>query len=389
MPILARYSSRNLWVRRQTTLLTAGGMGLVVFVFAAVLMLAEGLEKTLVSTGSRENVVFIRRSSEAEVQSIVDRQQAGILENLSWIGTGPQGEKLVAREVVVLIGLGKKDGAAVANVIVRGVEPKESFDLRPQIRIAEGRSFRPGAPEILIGRNIAKRFTVSGIGQSISFGGRPWTVVGIMDAEGTGFDTEIWADLDLVMATFHRPVYSSVIARLRDPFAFDTVKENVLKDPRLTVEAWREADYYASQSELMAKFIRILGISLTLIFSLGAIIGSMVTMYAAVSNRIAEIGTLRALGFRRGTILLTFLIESLFLGLLGSLLGLFAASFMNRLTISTMNWQTFSELSFRFALTPTIALSALAFGAAMGLLGGMLPAVRAARMNIVTALRLR
>ena len=388
MFVLAQYSYRNLWVRRLTTLLTAGGMGLVVFVFAAVLMLAEGLEKTLVSTGSDRNVVFIRRSSETEIQSMIDREQAAVLESLPQIGVSDNGRRLVAREIVVLIGLNKRSTQMAANVVIRGVDPEVSFALRPQIRLSEGRIFQRGTAEVVIGRSIAERFEIGGLGDTIRFGMRTWTVVGIMDAGGTGFDSEIWGDVDLLMATFRRTVYSSVIARLRDPStSFPVLRDNVLKDPRLTVEAWRESSYYASQSELMANFIRILGLALTFIFSIGAVIGSMVTMYAAVANRVAEIGTLRALGFQRWTIVSAFLLESLFLSLVGGLLGLMAASLMNRLTISTMNWQTFSELSFRFTLTWSIVLNALAFAMIMGLLGGLLPAIRAARLNIVTALR--
>ena len=222
---------------------------------------------------------------------------------------------------------------------------------------------------------------------ALSFGTRQWTIVGIMDAGGTGFDLEFWGDVDLLLAAFRRGVYSSVLARLRDAQDFAALKNHVLGDPRLTVEVWWETEYYAAQSQVMARFIRILGIALTLVFSLGAIIGAMVTMYAAVSNRVAEIGTLRALGFKRRTILSTFLLESLLLSLLGGLLGLFGASFLNRITISTLNWQTFSELSFRFTLTWRIARDALLFAGVMGFLGGLLPALQASRLNIVEALR--
>ncbi len=387
MFLLTQYSFRNLWVRRLTTLFTAGGMALVVFVFAAELMLAEGLEKALVSTGRDDNVVFIRRSSEAEVQSIVEREQATILETQPEIAADERGQKLVARELVVLISVIKLSTQSAANVTVRGVDPDASFNLRPQLKIVAGRSFRPGAAEIIIGKNIAERFAVGGLGQTLTFGMREWTIVGIMDAGGSGFDSEIWGDVDLLLSAFRRPVYSSVIGRMANPADFPLLKKRVLEDPRLTVEAWRETAYYAAQSQLMARFIRILGLALTIIFSLGAIIGAMVTMYAAVANRITEIGTLRALGFKRRTILSTFLMESLFLGLIGGLVGLFTASFMDRFTISTLNWQTFAELSFRFTLTWRIALNALLFSAIMGLIGGMLPAIQAARLTIVEALR--
>ncbi len=384
---LIRYSTRNLWVRRLTTTLTAGGMGLVVFVFATVLMLAEGLETTLVNTGTRENVTLIRRASEAEVQSMITREEAAILENLPEIDTGPDGRRIIARELVVLIGLKKKGAISQANVMVRGVEPDVSLALRPKVRIVSGRAFGQGRSELLIGKSIAQRFAVGGLGETLTFGARSWTIVGIMDSGGAAFDSEVWGDVDLLMASFRRPVYSSMLGRLRDASEFAALRERILGDPRLTVDAWRESEYYAAQSALMARFIRILGITLTLLFSVGAVIGAMVTMYAAVATRTAEIGTLRALGFGRGTILMTFLVESVLLGTLGGLIGLGAASFLDRLTISTMNWQTFSELSFRFFLNRGIVERAMLFALGMGIVGGMFPAVRAARMGIVEALR--
>jgi putative ABC transport system permease protein len=388
MFILAVYSFRNLWLRRLTTSLTAGGMGLVVFVFATVLMLAEGLEKTLVTTGSNENVVFIRRSAEAEVQSIVPRDQAAIIEDLAEARIDENGTRYVARELVILLGLKKKMGT-LANVLARGVTPSASLILRPQVRITAGRMFQPGATEVVIGRNILQRFAVAGLGGTLSFGARNWTIVGILDSGGTGFDSEIWGDVDLLMTTFRRPVYSSVIVRPKDPEQFGVLKDRALKDPRLSVDVWKESEYYASQSQLMARFVRVLGITLTFIFSLGAVIGSMVTMYTAVANRISEIGTLRALGFGRRTILSTFMVESLLLSLLGGFLGLGAAALLDRFTISTMNWQTFSELSFRFVLNQPIARDAILFAVCMGLVGGVFPAVRAARMEIVDALRVK
>jgi len=212
-------------------------------------------------------------------------------------------------------------------------------------------------------------------------------VVGIFDAGSTGFSSEIWGDADQLMQTFRRQAYSSVIFTLSDPSAFDAFKARVESDPRLTVEAKRETRFYADQSEVMAKFLRILGTSLTIIFSLGAVIGAMITMYAAVANRTAEIGTLRALGFQRRSILGTFLMESLLLGLIGGAAGLFLASFLQLFTISTLNFQTFSELAFSFTLTAEIVWQALAFSLVMGFVGGVLPALRASRMKIVDALR--
>ena len=387
--LLFYYSYRNLLVRRLTTLLTAGGMGLVIFVFATVLMLAQGFQQTLITSGSPENAVFIRRSAETEVQSIIERKDAAIIESLSQVAVDKDWRLLAAREAVLLISLPKKDTGLPSNVQVRGVTHGISLELRSQIKIIAGREFNAGSSEILIGRNIAKKFRVPGLGGTINFVGRAWTVSGIMEASGTAFDSEIWGDVDTLMGAFKRSVYSSVIIRMRDPSALPELKETVLKDPRLVEEARREDQYYEAQSELMARFIRILGISLTLIFSLGAITGSMITMYAAVAARTSEIGTLRALGFHRVFILLAFLAEALFLSLLGAAIGLAAASFMNKLTISTMNWTTFSELSFRFILDRRIIASSVIFAVVMGIVGGALPSIRAARMNIVSALRAR
>ena len=386
MPIPFYYSFRNLGTRRLTTVLTASGMALVVFVFAATLMLAEGLRQTLVDTGSPDNVVVIRKGSESEVQSGVERSQAAVVESQPEVALGREGRPLLAKELVVLINLPKRGSGRPANVVIRGIGP-ESLALRPQVRLAEGRLPRPGSTEIVAGKSIAERFQGAGLGEKLHFAMRDWTIVGILDAGSTAFNSEIWGDVDQLMPAFRRTVYSSILFRLRDPDEFAKFKKRLESDPRLTLEAKREVRFYADQSEAMAKFLRILGTTLTIIFSLGAIIGAMITMYAAVASRVTEIGTLRALGFRRGSILAAFVAESLFLGLLGGLLGLFLASFMQLITISTMNWQTFSELAFGFDLTPRIAGEALLFSLVMGFSGGLLPAVRAARMNIVEALR--
>lgn len=380
------YSLRNLWSRRLTTALTVAGMALVVFVFAATLMLVEGLQQTLVDTGSPENVVLIRKGSETEVQSGIDREAAAILASQPEVAIGDDGRPLFAREAVVLVNLVKRGGNEEANVIIRGITPA-SLALRPQVRLAEGRMPRPGAAEIVVGAGIARRFRGAALGESLRLGTGDWLVVGTLDAGATGFNSEIWGDVEQLMQAFRRPVYSSVVFRLGDPGSFIGYKQRIETDPRLTVEAKREVQFYADQSAAMGTFLRILGTTLTLIFSVGAVIGAMITMYAAVAGRTTEIGTLRALGFGRGNILLAFVAEALLLGLLGGLAGIFFASFMQLITISTMNWQTFAELAFGFALTPDIAGKSLAFALCMGLAGGLLPALRAARMELVAALR--
>lgn len=386
MAIPVSYSFRNLWARKMTTALTAGGMALVVFVFATVLMLEEGLKKTLVETGAWDNVVVIRRASQTEVQSGIDRPQAAVVETLPEIAVGLGGQRLVSKEIVVLMNLYKRETNAPANVMIRGLGPA-GIALRPQVSVVEGRMIRPGSTEIVAGRSIAQRFQGAGIGEQLKFAGREWTVVGVTDAGRSGFDSEIWGDVDQLMQSFRRPVYSSVTFKLADPQQMDAVTRRLEGDQRLTVEAKRETVYYAEQSQMLANFIKYLGLTLSIIFSIGAVIGAMITMYAAVANRTGEIGTLRALGFRKRSILAAFMLESVLLAAAGAAAGLFLASFMQTFTISTMNWQSFSELAFTFTLTPPIAAITLAFALAMGVVGGLLPAVRAARLNIVDALR--
>ena len=390
MQVPLGYSLRNLAVRKMTTALTAGGMALVVFVFAAVLMLDAGLKQTLVDTGEDDNVVVIRRSAGSEVASNVERVPAAIVESLPQVALGAGGKPLISKESVVLITLNKRvaEGQAPrpSNVIIRGVDTMGLY-LRPQVKIVAGRMFRPGVAEIVVARSIAQRFENAALGESLRFGGREWQIVGLFDASESGFDSEIWGDADQLMQSFRRQVYSSLIFRLADPSAFAAAKEAIESDPRLMLEALRERDFYAEQSETLSAFIRILGLSLSVVFSLAAIIGAMITMYASVANRTAEIGTLRALGFRRRSILVAFMLESLFLALLGGGAGILAASLLQLVTLSTTNFKSFSELAFGFSMTPEIVVQSLLFALAMGFVGGVLPAVRAARMNIVDALR--
>ncbi len=386
MGLPVSYSFRNLWTRRLTTVLTASGMALVVFVFAAILMLSEGLRKTLVETGSYDNVIVIRKGSNSEVMSWVTRDQASIIETQPEAAIGEDGQAILAKEMVVLITLTKRDTNAPSNVVIRGIGPS-SLGLRPQVKLVQGRMPKSGLSEIIAGRSIAERFKGSGIGEVLRFGMRDWRVVGVFDAGNTGFNSEIWGDADQLMQAFRRTVYSVVIFKLRDSSAFGSVKRRIENDPRLTAEAKRENRFYADQSERMASFLRILGTTLTIIFSLGAIIGAMITMYSAVATRTGEIGTMRALGFKKISIVGAFIIESLFLGLIGGCFGLFLASFLQLFTISTMNFQTFSELAFSFTLTFDIVWKGLGFSLVMGFVGGVLPAIRASRMNIVDSLR--
>lgn len=381
-----RYIARNLWVRRFTTLLTAGGMALVVFVFATVLMMSQGIESTLVATGQADNVMVLRKGAGAEINSGILRDQARVIESLPDVALDAQGRKRVSKEPVVLISLPKRESAKPSNVTVRGTSAM-GLQLRPQVRLATGRMFRPGTSEIITGNSVARGFVGAGLGETLRFAGRQWVVVGTFDASRTAFDSEIWGDSDQMMQAFRRDAYSSVVFRLAQPKAFEQARDKLESDPRLLLEAKPEVRFYADQSEALSTFIRLLGLFLSFIFSIGAIVGAMITMFASVASRVGEIATLRALGFRRTAVLTAFMGEAVLLSLVGGIMGLLVASGMQAVNISTVNFQTFSELAFQFELTPAIAFQSLLFAMAMGVLGGFMPAWRAASLNIVDGLR--
>ncbi len=386
MNIPFSYIFRNLWARKLTTLLTAGGMALVVFVFAAVQMLDAGLRQTMVGTGSYDNVVFIRKGSETEIQSGIYRDQAALIESLPQVARDEQGKPMASKESLVLISLIKRGQDKASNIVTRGLSPI-GLVLRPQVRIAEGRMFRPGSSEIVVGKNVYDGFEGVGIGEKLRFAQRDWTVVGYFDGGKSGFDSEVWGDAEQLMQAFRRINYSSVIIKLSDAGNFDTVAKDVDDDIRLALQGKREQLFYEDQSRTLSNFIFYLGTVLSIIFSLGAIIGAAITMYSSVAMRTAEIGTLRALGFRRLSILIAFLTESLLLGLVGGLAGLCFASLLQTTTISTLNMQSFSQLAFGFVLTPKIFMVTVFFSMFMGFIGGFLPALKASRMKIVDSLR--
>lgn len=381
------YSLRSIWQRRMTTILTLGGITLVVFVFAAVLMLANGLEETLVETGSDANVIVLRRSATTELVSQITRNSANIIKTHPEVKQLPDGKPLASTELNVIINLNKVGSNDMGNVSVRGISP-EGLLLRPHLILTSGRMFTFGTNEIIVGKSLAEKFQGVELRKQLKFGDGQWTVVGFFDARGTAFESEIWGDVEQLMPAFGRPVFSVVLFQLRDPADFTSVKERIESDPRTQSSiAKREIDYYRESSQTMSMFIKILGLVVTIIFSIGATIGAMITMYAAVANRTVEIGTLRALGFRRRSILGAFLFESIVLALIGGAAGVALASLTSLIRISTINFSTFSELAFGFVLSPGIVLASLIFAVIMGILGGFLPAARAARMQIVSALR--
>lgn len=386
MAVPINYSVRNLWNRKFTTILTAGGMALVTFVFSAVMMLAAGLEQTLVETGSPNNVIVLRGAAETEVSSSIERGHADIIEVQPEVEHNTFGDPVSAKETLVLVTLPKKETGSPTNVVVRGIG-RHSLELRPQVKLVAGRAPKPGSYEVMAGKNIAKGIKNAAFGDELQLAMIGWKVVGVFDAGATAFNSEVWADAEQILAGFRRNSYSVVIMRVTGEDSFLRLKKRLETDPRLSVQVKREIAFYREQSEMMSKFIRLLGFAMTLFFSVGAVLGAMVTMYTAVANRTREIGTLRAIGFSRFNIMLAFLTESIFLGFLGGTVGTLSSSALQFLTISTLNWETFSEIAFSFRLTPGITFKSMAFAIAMGFFGGMAPAWRAASLKIVDSLR--
>lgn len=387
MAIPLSYNYRNLIARKLTTLLTLLGITLVVFVFAAVLMLAYGLRKTLVSTGSPDNFVVIRKSANSDGLSQVGRDSARLVETFPEVAIQSNGKPLSSKEVVVLINLTKYGSNDMGNVIVRGVSP-EALLMRPQVKIIAGRAFETGKSEVMVGKSISDRFKGCRLGETLKFGTRTWTIVGVFEADKSGFESEIWTDVEQMMIAFNRPTYSTVLVRLKDKNELAAFKTRFESESRLSqLEVKNEQKFFGEQSEALATFLTTLGLVITIIFSFGAMIGAMITMYASVANRTVEIGTLRALGFRRRNILLAFLLEALLISGAGGLLGLGLAALLQTWTISMLNFTTFSELAFGFAMNSSTIVASLVFSLVMGIMGGFLPAVRASRLDIVTALR--
>jgi ABC-type antimicrobial peptide transport system permease subunit len=387
MKLPIRYITKNFTTRRLTTAITVTGIALVVFVFSAVLMMAYGVEKTLVATGSDDNVTITRKAATGEISSIIGGDEQNVIRTLPYIAKAPDGSQIFSAEPVVIINL-EKTGNGLSNVIVRGVS-RQVLSLRQNARISEGRMFNAGAREIVVGESIKKNFKGTKIGDMVALAGDKWKVVGILSTGGSGFDSEIWGDSFQLLNAFNRGnSVSSFTLKLDRPENFENFKRIMSSEKRLQqYEAKTEKQFFEESSKTLSLFIRILGIFITVIFSIGATIGAMITMYAAVANRTVEVGTLRSLGFGRRVILIVFLLESMTIAAAGGLIGLFLASFLQFFSISTLNFGSFSELSFSFALSPSIVISSLIFAGVMGFFGGFLPSFRAARMNIVDALR--
>lgn len=380
------YIVKNFYARRLSASITVGLVALVVFAFTFVLMMAHGVEKALVSTGSPDNAIMVRKGASNEISSIIERSTARNFETLAGIAKGSDGKPILSAEVATVINL-EKIGGGMSNISVRGVGD-HAFALRSGIKLQQGRMFNYGARELVVGKSVPQRFHGANIGDKIKFSGDQWTIVGILDCNGSAFDSELWADCEQLLQANNRTAYSSITFRFTSRADLENMKASMATDPRLNqMEIDIEQDFFEKQSKALAIFLRVLGLVITIISSVGAMIGAMITMYSSVANRTTEIGTLRALGFQRRTILMSFLIESLLLSLVGGGIGIFCASFMQFFSMSTINFSTFSDLSFSFALSPFILLMAVIFAVAMGVTGGFLPAWGAARMKIVDSLR--
>ena len=382
------YSVRNLMVRKTTTAATALGIGLVVFVFASVLMLGAGLERAMGRSGSPDVAIVLRAGSDSETASGIELPAAGLVSAAPEVATRPDGRPDAVGEVVGVLALDKADGEGVSNVQVRGV-PDDVMRFRPSVHVVAGRAAAPGSDEVIVGAAIRGRFRGVELGQSFEIKkNRRVTVVGVFEARGSSFESEVWGDVETVRSAFGREgLVSAVRVRLRSAAQFDAFKRAIETNPQLGLSVKRESVYYEEIAQGTTMFLTILGMMIALFFSVGAMIGAMITMHASIAQRSREIGTLRALGFSRKSILAAFLFESVVLSLLGGAVGAVASLGMGFVRFNLVNFATWSEIVFTFVPTPAIVLSSLVFAAVMGLLGGLFPAVRAARMNVLDALR--
>jgi putative ABC transport system permease protein len=387
MAIPISYNIRNVLQRPLTTLATGSGIAMVVMILIGAFALASGFQAALVETGSTENAFVRRTGADSEISSGVSRDAANILKALPEVAAGPDGRPLVSTDLVVLTNLERAGQTGSSNVPIRGIDPA-SLTLRPHVKVAEGRLFSPGSDEVMVGQRVARRFKGLGLGSKVKLGQQEFTVVGHFVAGGSAFESEIWGDNAVLMPALDREgAFQSVTFRMRDPSRFAELKKRLEADPRLGVQVQTERQFYASQSQVLAGVIRGAGVVITLIMAVGAIFGAMNTMYAAVGQRTREIAVLLTLGFTPFAIMISFLFESVFLSLIGGVLGCLLALPINGITTSTTNWSSFSEVAFAFRVTPLGMAIGLVFAAVMGVVGGFLPARQAARQSLAATLR--
>jgi putative ABC transport system permease protein len=383
-----RYNVRSLSVRKATTIATASGIALVVFVLASSLMLSAGIRKTLGTSGKPENAIVLRMGSDAELGSVVEDSAVPLILAAPGVRVDDKGKPQGAAEIVVVGAMEKLGADGVTNVEIRGVTD-DVMKFRPDVHIVAGREARAGSDEAIIGSRIRGRIRGLDLDQSFELKkNRPVKVVGIFDADGSSYESEVWVDKELLRQAYNRQgIVSSVRVRLDGPTKFEAFRAGVENDKRLGLQALRETVFYEKQSEGAAKFVGILGSIVSVFFAAGAMIGAMITMYAAVANRQREIGTLRALGFSRTSVLTSFLFEAVVLSAIGGAVGAAASMAMGFVKFSMVNFASWSEIVFSFDPTPEVIGWALGFAIVMGLVGGLAPAVRAAATSPLKAIR--
>ena len=363
------------------------GIAGVVAVLVAMLSMSAGLTKTLGSTGRNDRALVLSAGSNAELASFLDRSLVTLIKQDPAIARGRNGLPLASGELIVITEVARKGEDGSTNVTLRGVEPG-AFELRPEVVIVEGRRFRPGLQELLVGRSAQRQFAGLGVGEQLLFKGARWSIVGVFESNGDGHESELWADTESVQNAFDRSGYSSVLAQLTSAGAFDGYKARLKNDPQLTVDVERELDYFSKQSETLTFLIRMLTNVITVIMAFGALFGALNTMYSAVSARTREIGTLRALGFGRLPVIASVMAEALVLAIIGGLTGaLLAYALFNGYSVSTLSPGSFTQVAFNFAVTPVLIVQGLLWALLIGFIGGLMPALRAARIPVTEALR--
>ena len=381
------YNFRSIKERWTSTIVAVLGIAGTVGVFVAMLSLARGFKATLVASGSPGNALVMRAGSSSEMMGGITLDSVRVAQDAPGVAHDANGP-LVTQEVVGVAPFPLVSTGTDANVQIRGVSPNVLI-IRPFAKIVQGRMFTPGLSELVVGKNASKSYSGLTVGNTINFAGGKWNVVGVFDAGGSSFDSEVWCDAHILAQVLKRPdnIFQSATVHLTSPAAFQEFKDTLLADPRMNVDVWREIDYYAKQSRQLTTLITVLGSIIAVVMGIGAVFGALNTMYSAVSERTREIATLRALGFGSGSVVASFVLESLCIALVGGLLGCVVVLPLNGLTTGTINWQTFSHLAFAFRVTPGLLAMGLAFALLMGLIGGVPPAVRAARAQIALALR--
>jgi len=387
MAIPIVYNLRSVRARWTSAIVAVVGIAGTVGVFVAMLSLANGFRATLVSSGSPDNALIVRGGATSEMTSGVALDAVKIIQDAPGIARGPSGP-LVTAEAVLMAPIPLRSTGTDANVEVRGVSPNV-LEIRKGVRIIEGRMFSPGLAEVVVGKNANTTYSGLTLGNTIGLGTVQWKVVGVFDAGGSSFDSEVWGDPHLLTAAYNRPdtFFQSVTAHLTSRESLTQLRGALTSDPRLNVDVLREIDYYAKQSTRMTTLITRLGGFVAFVMAIGAVFGALNTMYSAVADRGKEIATMRALGFGGPSVVFSFLLEALLISFVGGLLGCLAVLRLNGITTSTINFQTFSNLAFAFRITPGLLAEGIVFALVMGVLGGLFPAVRAAGLPVATALR--